>query len=507
VAAVAIVVLVAAAVIGSYAYIDHRFHEATFVKVKHLVKVKSSGPHANAQTILLIGSTSRCVLNGKQAVAFGTCASTGPPGAATGITGVNSDVIMLLHTDPTTHRVSILSLPRDLVLYNVRQDNFHKVDAALASGPSQLVALVEQDLGIAVNHFVELNFDTFQSVVNTLGGVKVYFPDRVLDTLSGLNITTPGCHLLNGNEALALVRARHMHYWVHGVEEYDGSGDLGRIPRVHEFLRILASAVAARGLGNPIADNDLLGEIIPDLKLDSTFTLHNMVDLVLDFHSVNPNKAPETTLPIIEYFTDYMYEGYDYGSVVLPSYPRDQQTIDNWLGIKRPPSSSLRPSSITIRVLDGAGDAAAAAETTAKLRTIGYRIVGSGTWPAVGPLSETVVEYSPGHEADAERVMRSLSGIVSMTEAPVRPPAGSDVPSSTGSDVTVITGTNFSVVAPSAAGSSRSGTKTASGSKTHRKPRSTAISSGSSAVDSLLAPVSSAAAPLPPYDPRACPSS
>ena len=396
---------------------------------------------------------------------------------------------------------------RDLVLYNVRQDNFHKVDAALASGPSQLVALVEQDLGIPVNHFVELNFDTFQSVVNTLGGVKVYFPDRVLDTLSGLNITTPGCHLLNGNEALALVRARHMHYWVHGVEEYDGSGDLGRIPRVHEFLRILASAVAARGLGNPIADNDLLGEIIPDLKLDSTFTLHNMVDLVLDFHSVNPNKAPETTLPIIEYFTDYMYEGYDYGSVVLPSYPRDQQTIDNWLGIKRPPSSSLRPSSITIRVLDGAGDAAAAAETTAKLRTIGYRIVGSGTWPAVGPLSETVVEYSPGHEADAERVMRSLSGIVSMTEAPVRPPAGSDVPSSTGSDVTVITGTNFSVVAPSAAGPSRSGTKTASGSKTHRKPRSTAISSGSSAVDSLLAPVSSAAAPLPPYDPRACPSS
>ena len=272
----------------------------------------------------------------------------------------------------------------------------------------------------------------------------------------------------------------------------------------HEFLRILASAVAARGLGNPIADNDLLGEIAPELKLDSTFTLRNMVDLLLDFHSVNPAKAPETTLPIIEYYTDYMYEGYDYGSVVLPSYPKDQQTIDNWLGIKSPPASTVSPSSITVRVLDGAANPAAAAKTTAKLRTIGYRIVGSGTWPAVGPLSETVVEYSPGHEADAERVMRSLSGIVSMTEAPVRPPPGSDVPSSTGADVTVITGTNFSVVASSAAGSSGSGTKTRS--KTARKAHSTTISSGSSAVDSLLAPVSSAAAPLPSYDPRACPS-
>ena len=209
-------------------------------------------------------------------------------------------------------------------------------------------------------------------------------------------------------------------------------------------------------------------------------------------------------MPIIEYYTDYMYEGYDYGSVVLPSYPKDQQTIDNWLGIKSPPASTVSPSSITVRVLDGAANPAAAAKTTAKLRTIGYRIVGSGTWPAVGPLSETVVEYSPGHEADAERVMRSLSGIVSMTEAPVRPPPGSDVPSSTGADVTVITGTNFSVVASSAAGSSGSGTKTRS--KTARKAHSTTISSGSSAVDSLLAPVSSAAAPLPSYDPRACPS-
>ena len=88
-------------------------------------------------------------------------------------------------------------------------------------------------------------------------------PDRVYDAQSGLNITTPGCHELNGFEALALVRARHMNYWENGVEEYDGSGDLGRIVRDHEFLRILASAVSARGLGNPLVDNDLLGEIAP----------------------------------------------------------------------------------------------------------------------------------------------------------------------------------------------------------------------------------------------------
>ena len=209
-----------------------------------------------------------------------------------------------------------------------------------------------------------------------------------------------------------------MNYWVNGVEEYDGSGDLGRIVREHEFLRILASAVAARGLGNPIEDNDLLGEIAPDLTLDSTFTLRDMVDLVLDFHSINPDKAPETTLPNIEDYTDYMYEGYDYGSVVLPSYPQDQQTIDNWLGIKSPPASTVSPSSITVRVLDGAGNPAAAAKTTAKLRTSD-----TGSWAGVpGPpwfRSRDRGRVLPGSSGRRGTGHASLSGIVSMTEAPV----------------------------------------------------------------------------------------
>jgi LCP family protein required for cell wall assembly len=487
---------------AAYAYVEHKWSERHAIQVNNLVPVKPTA-HGTPETILLIGSTSRCALNGKQAQAFGSCSSTGPAGAATDINGVNSDVIMLLHTDPATHHVSILSIPRDLVLYNVRQDNFHKVDAALAAGPSQLVALIEQDLGIAVNHYVELNFDTFQSIVNTLGGVKVDFPDRVLDSDSDLNILTPGCHLLNGFEALALVRARHMHYWVNGVEEYDGSGDLGRIPRDHEFLRILASEVAARGLDNPILDNDLLGDVLPDLTVDSTFTLHEMVDLLLDFHAVNPNTAPETTLPTVEYYTDYMYEDYDYGSVVLPSYPADQSAIDQWLGSSTPPAASLSPASVSVRVLDGTGDPTEATETATKLGSLGYRITGSGYWPPVGPLSETVVEYSPGHLADAERVRQSLSGIVSVTQAPRIAPPGSDVPSSSGVDVTVITGTNFAVAEPPAS-SSHGGTHHSGGAR--HSSGSTTISPGASSVDSLLSPVSPPNSPIPQYDPRACPT-
>lgn len=491
-----IVVLLGAVAVSGYAYLVHEFNKRHVVVVHHLVPVVTTGPQANAETILLIGSTSRCALNGKQAKDFGTCSSTGPAGAVTNVTGVNSDVIMLLHTDPNTHRVSILSIPRDLVIYNVENENFHKVDAALASDPSQLVNVIEQDFGIPVNHYVELNFDTFQNVVNTLGGVKVYFPDRVYDTMSGLNITTPGCHLLNGFQSLALVRARHMSYWVNGVEQYDGTGDLGRIVRDHEFLRILAASVAARGLGNLRVDNDLLSEILPDLTVDSTFTLGSMASLVLDYHSINPMKAPETTVPNIELHTDYMYEGYDYGSVVFPSYPQDQKAIDAWLGLSSPPGANVAPGSFTLAVDDGTGSPSATTATAAKLGALGFHVVSSSaTWPPVGPLSETVVEYQPGHLADAERVAQSLSGIVSMAQAPTKVIAGSDLPVST-ADVTVLTGSNFSVVSPHPAGS---GAPSGSGSTS-----GTPASSSSGSSGSLLGPVSASADPAPAYDPKPC---
>ena len=125
-------------------------------------------------------------------------------------TGVNSDVVMILHLNLTTNQVSILSLPRDMFVPNARIDGANKIDAGLYNGPSQLVAAIQEDFGIPINHYVELNFDTFADVVNVLGGIKMYFPMEVFDAYSGLYVRHPGCIQLNGTRALQVVRARHL---------------------------------------------------------------------------------------------------------------------------------------------------------------------------------------------------------------------------------------------------------------------------------------------------------
>jgi len=468
----ALVVLVAAALIG---YVEYRNHQITRVEVKGITAVPPSG----VENILLVGNNSRCALNGQQASSFGTCSEVG---------GARSDVTMLLHLDPATHSAAILSVPRDLFVPIPGSAAANRVDDALNSGPERLVETVQEDLGIPVNHFVELNFDSFQGVVNALGGVSMYFPDPVKDSYSGLDITSSGCHYLDGQQALEVVRARHMYYEANGTWNYDGLGDLSRIQRDHEFLKVLAEAVSKKGLGNPLSDNSILGSVAPQLQVDSSLGIGNMLGLVLSFHSVNPASAPTTTVPVVVDPDNYIYNGANYGSIVLPTEPQDEHAIDQFLGVKEPPGSTIAPSAVKISVMNGTGVTGQAASTAAALGALGFDVVGTGDSTPVGPVSETTVYYSPGHEAQAEKVLDSLSGSVVMGQGPTQD----------GAAVTVVTGSQFAVSAPVSTQSDSGAAGAAVGSSS----ASTSQALSASSAD-LWAPTA-AAQTLPLYDPRSC---
>ena len=86
-------------------------------------------------------------------------------------------------------------------------------------GPQPAGGRHHEDFGIPIQHFVELNFETFANVVDALGGVKMYFPMPVFDAYSGLNqVARTGCIQLNGTQALQVVRARHLVYRQYGSQ-------------------------------------------------------------------------------------------------------------------------------------------------------------------------------------------------------------------------------------------------------------------------------------------------
>jgi LCP family protein required for cell wall assembly len=486
-----VAVLLVIAIVGSIVgYVEYLNHQINRVAVKGLTGSTSTGAEQGDINILLVGSTTRCGLKHQNA-AFGLCSQ--------GVTGVNSDVIMVLHLDPATKKAAILSIPRDVFLPNARAGGPDKVDGALAAGPTQLVNAVEEDFGIPIQHYAELNFDSFMGIVNALGGVKMYFPMPVYDAYSQLNIKQAGCVDLNGFEALAVVRARHLQYKPsdvitnnHADWPYDPQSDLSRILRDHEFLRVLASTVAKRGLSNPLTDRSLLAAVTPQLQVDRGLTLSGMVQLVLDFHGDNPYNAPQMTLPVdVDRQADYTYQGVSYGSVEFASEPQDIQAADALLGVS-PSTDTLTggslpgPGSVTVSVENGTGAPDQAGQTARALQALGYKVVGTGDAQTTDPVAETYVEYSSKTtEPAAEQVAHSISGAVVMARHST----------TNGAEVTVVTGSGFTV---NGAATSPSGNGESSG--------DAPVSSGVESPASTLTAPTSVNPPLAPFDPRACPA-
>ena len=314
-----VLVLMVAAVVG---YNWNLFRQIHTVDVKGLADT-GSGAESGSENILMVGSTDRCSLP-KSDPLYQDCVN--------GHTGINSDVIMILHLVASTRQVSVLSIPRDTFVPNARAEGANKIDAALVEGPSQLVAAIEDDFGIPIQHYVELNFASFADVVQAIGGVHMYFPEPVFDVQVGLLVETPGCVYLNGGDALKLVRLGELQYKGPGVttnDQYDWThetqSDLARIARDHEFLRVLATAVAQKGLGNPITDEQLVASLAPQVEMDTALKSH-LLGLASGFHSVNADGVPELTLPIQvpDTTASYVYKGGDYGEVVYPTITDDR---------------------------------------------------------------------------------------------------------------------------------------------------------------------------------------
>jgi LCP family protein required for cell wall assembly len=91
-----------------------------------------------------------------------------------------SDSIMLLRTNPDDHRLSFVSIPRDLRV-EIPGHGPDKINAAYAfGGPALAIETVEALTGLPVNHVIVVDFGTFKEVVDAVGGITIDNPTRIL---------------------------------------------------------------------------------------------------------------------------------------------------------------------------------------------------------------------------------------------------------------------------------------------------------------------------------------
>lgn len=162
---------------------------------------------------------------------------------ADGSTGgtYRTDSIILARVDPLSAKLTLVSIQRD-TLVDLDEHGKQKINAAYTYGGASLLIKAVSDLaGVKISHYAEIDFDSFTSVVDDLGGIDVNVPIDLDDDYAGIHLKA-GEQTIDGAQALGLCRARHAY------DKY-GSGDYYRTSN----QRMVLGAILKKALsGSPV---------------------------------------------------------------------------------------------------------------------------------------------------------------------------------------------------------------------------------------------------------------
>lgn len=221
-----------------------------------------SPDHPGVENFLLVGSDTRegADPTSEDAAGIGTVDDVGGP--------ARSDTIMVLRRDRATGSLALLSLPRDLYVQIPGREGKTRINAAFNDGPGALVQTVQQEFGIPVHHYIEIDFFGFKRLVDAMGGVEICFAAPTRDVHTGLDIGGAGCFVLDGVQALAYARSRHFEEFRDGDWHEDPTADLGRIGRQQDFVNRALQTALRRVESNPFEAGDVIRAVNSALRVD-----------------------------------------------------------------------------------------------------------------------------------------------------------------------------------------------------------------------------------------------
>lgn len=338
-----------------------------------------------------------------------------------------TDTIMVLRVDPEATQAQIISFPRDLWVPIAGTGKSARINGAHAQGEQVLIDTIQEDFGIPINHYVEIDFVGFEKLVNAVGGIPMWFDAPVRDTHTGLSIPEAECQVLDGEQARRFVRSRYLQYkGDDGKWHSDPTADLGRITRQQIFIRSAVAKAVGEGLTNPLTLNQLVSAGVENVRLDRRLDAGDLIGLGRRFSAFNAQDLVGYSIPTEPRTTSRGYGG------ELPLMRQAEPILNIFRGL---PPGTISAASVDLTVLNGSGVQGQAADAAGALETIGFSIDDVDSYRE-GPLARTTVLFGDGGEAAARLVARHVTG-------------GADLVHDANIDdgaVALVTGTDFTTV-------------------------------------------------------------
>ena len=362
----------------------------------------------DARNILIVGSDSRGDLE----------AGEGTQGRGdTFVTGQRSDTVILAHLYGDADMAQLVSFPRDSFVAIpehlsssgklVPERNARLNTAFFEGGPGLLIRTIERLTDLRIDNYMQIDFDGFQAMVNTLGGVEVCLSEAAKEGDSGIDLQA-GRQIVRGDQALAFVRQRK------GLPR----GDLDRIARQQQFIgAIVRKTLSAGTLLNPFKLNGVINAVTESLVIDQSLSIGELRNLALRFRNFDAGGVIFSTVPVAD---NAARRGG--ASVVLLDEAKSAELFgqlrrDIPPGVPKaePPAPApgerlvVAPADVRVKVSNGTGVQGLGRRAYDDLSSVGFQLVGEpGNRP--GSPTGTVVLHGPGKADSARTVVAAIPG-------------------------------------------------------------------------------------------------
>lgn len=241
-------------------------------------------------------------------------------------TAQHTDSMIVVSINTKTQEVTFTSLLRDMYIEIVGLGRWDRLNTAFSFGGIQwLTDTIKLYLGIEIDNYVRVNFESFKTIINELGGVDVPFNEikeirdeeiarlrRQSDfSTSQLVKGTEGTYHLTGEQALYYCRDRYSGNTIKGGKD----GDFGRTDRQRRVMGALVKKAQSMSFTDLLsAMEEILPLVTTDLLMEDCVKLLTSVMTTYDDF-----KTRSYCIPSGKYgdYADYVYKTLPNGNEVI----------------------------------------------------------------------------------------------------------------------------------------------------------------------------------------------
>jgi LCP family protein required for cell wall assembly len=392
--------------------------------------IQDAAAQAGDENFLLVGSDTRAGASAEDGV-----------GDEKTVEGARSDTVMIAHIPKNRERVVVVSFPRDLEVNRPACEGWNAKTGELTGeqhpaeeqvklntayqvgGPKCVTKMVQQLSGLAINHFVGIDFHGFKDMVDAVQGVEVCVEQPMKDDVLGTVVPQAGKNVkLTGDQALNFVRARHV--------QGDVTSDYGRITRQQRFLSsLLRKAMSTEVLLDPGKLTDFV-DAFSNATFGDNIGVDQLFTLGRSMQGVEAGRVTFITVPTVGEANERGNEELRVeDNQALFEAIRQDTPLPGETPVKKPaddaskkpqqstlaqdqPQGPVDPKSIKIQVLNGGNPTGGIAGDTADaLAGYGFQIMRVDSAPE-DIDKPAIIKYSKERVAEAQTVQAAVPGSV-----------------------------------------------------------------------------------------------